>query len=743
MKKLTAPILIGLVLTALMLMHAQPVYRYQFDLVSRLDAVIYDEKLRLTMPKSEDSRLVILDIDEKSLSEHGHWPWGRDKMAHLMDQLFDHYGVRVVGFDVVFAEKDDSSGLKTLEELSKTEFRDIPKFQTALHDLKPQLDYDGRFAAALRNRNVILGYYLANAQSGRNIGVMPAPTFKTGTFDGRNIDFVQWLSHGANIATLQNAAAGAGHFIPLIDSDGLARRVPMIVEYQGQYYESLSLAIVRNVLGKNTIEPGYPEKASSDYKDMEWLSVKPETGGTMRIPVDANVASFIPFRGGARSFPYVSVTDVMTGKTPREALAGKIVIVGTTASGLVDLRATPVDRAYPGVEIHANLVMGMLDNVIKYKPVYIWGVDALLILAVGLLMSFGLPRLTPLKASFASLILLVVLLAINFTFWYSGNVIVPLAASLVLAFSIYAINMSWGYFVESRTKRQLTGLFGQYVPPELVEQMSLDPENYSMAGRKAELTVLFSDVRGFTTISEGLEPDQLATLMNEYLGAMTIVVRKHRGTLDKYIGDAIMAFWGAPVDDPHHARNATLTGLEMHVALKELNKSLVSRGWPDMKIGVGINSGPMTVGDMGSKVRQSYTVMGDAVNLGSRLESITKQYGVGFIAGESSRDLVKDEFVFRELDRVRVKGKEDPVSIYEPIGAVGEVAPEIMKELKLWSQALTAYRSQNWDQADVHLLNLTRMNPHYLYEMYSKRIGQYRLNPPGEDWDGVTTFETK
>lgn len=358
-------------------------------------------------------------------------------------------------------------------------------------------------------------------------------------------------------------------------------------------------------------------------------------------------------------------------------------------------------------------------------------------------MTFLLPRLSPMRASFVGLFVLLLLLTINVLFWYSANFVVPMAASLILVVTLYALNMSWGYFVESRIKRQLTGLFGQYVPPELVEQMSLDPENYSMAGRKAELTVLFSDVRGFTTISEGLEPDQLATLMNEYLGAMTVVVRKYRGTLDKYIGDAIMAFWGAPVDDPEHAKHALLTGLEMHVALEELNKSLVARGWPHMKIGVGINSGTMTVGDMGSPVRQSYTVMGDAVNLGSRLEGITKQYGVGFIAGESSYELTKNEFVFRELDRVRVKGKDEPVSIYEPIGAVGQVAPEVLKELKLWNQALIAYRNQNWDQADVHFLNLSRMNPHYLYELYSKRVGLYRQNPPGDGWDGVTTFETK
>jgi len=255
--------------------------------------------------------------------------------------------------------------------------------------------------------------------------------------------------------------------------------------------------------------------------------------------------------------------------------------------------------------------------------------------------------------------------------------------------------------------------------------------------------VLFSDVRGFTTISEGLQPDQLAALMNEYLGAMTQVIRHHRGTLDKYIGDAIMAFWGAPVDDPEHAKHAVVTGMEMQAALIELNKTLVAKGWPELKIGVGVNTGTMTVGDMGSPVRQSYTVMGDAVNLGSRLEGITKQYGVGFIVGETTREALKKEMVFRELDRVRVKGKDEPVGIYEPLGLEGSVPKEVLDELKLWHQALRAYRNQDWDQVEVALMNLSRLAPRQLYEIYAERVAHYRKEPPGEGWDGAWKFETK
>lgn len=732
---------LGFLILLVLLGHSAHIY--QIGVVGHLDSIIYDAKVRLTMPQTVDERVVILDIDEKSLAEQGRWPWGRDKLASILNKLFDHYGVRLVGFDVVFAEPDVSSGLKSLEAMARRELRDNPKFLSLLRELRPKLDYDARFAAAIKNRPVILGYYLSSNEGGKNSGVLPAPTFAPGTFDRRDIAFTAWDTYGANLEEFQRAAAGAGHFNPMVDFDGLSRRVPMIAEYNGAYYESLSLAMVRSLLGATGVTPGYPDDAPDVYGNMEWLDIKTAQGGTLRIPIDENAAALIPFRGHKGSFPYYSLTDVLNDRVATEKLAGRVVLVGTTASGLMDLRATPVDTVYPGVEIHANLIAGMLDGAIKYKPPFMIGADVMLVLIAGLIMIFVLPRLSPLRATILGLIVLLFMLSINLAFWHTSHVVLPLASGLMAVVLLYALNMSWGYFVEARTKRQFAELFGQYVPPELVDEMAKNPEGYSMNGRKETLTVLFSDVRGFTTISEGLQPDELAALMNEYLGAMTLVVRRHRGTLDKYIGDAIMAFWGAPVKDPEHARNAVITALEMQETLLELNKSLVGKGWPALKIGVGVNTGPMTVGDMGSPVRKSYTVMGDAVNLGSRLEGITKQYGVGIIVGEETRELLDKDFVFRELDRVRVKGKAEPIGIYEPLGLDGRVSGEDLDELKLWNQALRAYRDQDWDQAGVALLNLSRIKPRYLYELYEKRVEQLRKAPPGEGWDGVTTFETK
>ena len=735
-------LLLGFVILLIMVGHSAKLYEIGF--VSHLDSIIYDAKIRLTMPQTVDERVVILDIDEKSLAAEGRWPWGRDKMAAVMDKLFDYYGVRIVGFDVVFAEPDVSSGIRSLENLAKHELRGNPAFQTSLRGLRPQLDYDARFAKSIAKRRVVLGYYLSNVEGGVSSGVLPAPTFPGFVFEKRRIAFTSWNSYGGNLPIFQNAAAGSGHFNPMIDFDGLSRKIPMLIETQGNYYESLSLAMVRTLLGVKEILPGIEGDESGDYGGLEWLDLPVgDAGDVLRIPVDENAAALVPYRGYRGSFNYYSLSDVLHGSVPKEKLSQRIVLVGTTAPGLMDLRATPVDTAYPGVEIHANMVAGILDGAIKYKPGFIVGADVLMVLICGLAMAFLLPRLNPFRGTMLGLIVLLFMLTVNFAFWYQGNVVLPLASGLISIVMLYALNMSWGYFVESRTKRQFAQLFGQYVPPELVDEMARNPEGYSMEGRKETLTVLFSDVRGFTTISEGLQPDQLAQLMNEYLGAMTRVIRKNRGTLDKYIGDAIMAFWGAPVTDKDHAINATRTALEMQVGMSELNVDLLARGWPELKIGIGVNTGPMTVGDMGSPVRKAYTVMGDAVNLGSRLEGITKQYGVGILVGEETFSIVRDAFVFRELDRVRVKGKIDPVGIYEPLGLVGTVGDDVLAALQQWNAALDAYRAQQWDVAQTTLQALEANRPHYLYALYLKRIDHLREEPPGTDWDGVTTFETK
>jgi len=735
LKKHAVPIAMGVAMLLVFLLHAAKVVN--IPLIQHIEAISYDARLQLTMPNTLDRRIVIVDIDEKSLAEEGRWPWGRDKLAAMLDRLFDQYHVAVAGFDVVFAEKDESSGLKVLEQLGQKELKNLPQFQASLAQLRPQLDHDRIFAQKLASRPVVLGYYFTN-KGDRVSGLLPAPAFPAGSFQGSDTAFVGATGYGANLPEFQKVARNAGHFNPLTDFDGVARRVPMLMEYQGAYYESLSLAIIQSLSGNAGIQAVFEEGAGNVGDALEWLRV-----GKVKIPVDENISALVPYRGKQGSFPYVSATDVLHGRISAQELGGAIILVGTTAPGLMDLRSTPVGAVYPGVEVHANLIAGMLDHNIKQKPAFIMGAEIAELLLLGLLLAFTLPLLSPVKASLAALAALLLAIGVNLWTWQSADMVLPLANTVLMILTLFMLSMSYGFFVESRAKRQITGLFGQYVPPELVDEMSENPGNFTMEGESREMTVLFSDVRGFTSISEGLSPKELSHLMNEYMTPMTRIIHKHRGTIDKYIGDAIMAFWGAPVRDPSHARNAVLAAIEMQEALAVLRPKFIEHGWPEVRIGVGLNTGMMSVGNMGSEFRMAYTVMGDAVNLGSRLESITKQYGAGIIVGELTQRAAPD-IVFRELDRVRVKGKDEPVAIYEPLGAAGQADKTTLDELELFRQALKLYRAQDWDQAEVQLLKLQKTSPECaLYRIYLERISYFRENPPGKEWDGVFTFTTK
>lgn len=715
---------------------------YRLDIVEQLSSILYDYRLRLTMPRTMDNRIVIVDIDEKSLKEEGRWPWGRDRMALLMDKLFEKYHVAVVGFDVVFAEKDESSGLKVLQRLAENQLKNDKSFHETLDKIRPQLEYDDLFAREIKNRKVVLGYYLTNQREPHTSGMLPEPTFPHGAFKGHEVNFNTGNGYGANLPELQQVAAGAGHINPMMDSDGNVRRIPMLVEYDGAYYESLSLAIVRTLLGKTKLSPGYAKTKAGGYTDLEWLDLD-AANIQLKIPVDRDVSTFVPYRGGQGSFRYISITDVLHDRVDPAQLKNKIVLVGTTAPGLLDMRSTPVAKVYPGVEIHANMISGILDQNLKERPAYMLGAEVVLVLLVGITLSFLLPLLTPAKAIFASAFALIATVGLSLAAWQYGNVLMPVTNSLLMIPLLFALNMSYGYFVESRTKRKITGLFGQYVPSELVEEMAKHPERVSMEGESREMTILFSDVRGFTNIAEGMEPKELSQLMNEFLTPLSRVVYKHRGTIDKYMGDCIMAFWGAPLTDKDHARNAILSGIEMQQALKVLRPRFRERGWPDMQVGVGINTGRVSVGNMGSEVRVAYTVMGDEVNLASRLEGITKQYGVDIIVGENTRHIVND-FLYRELDLVRVKGKDNPEAIYEPVALIREVSKALQDEVKLFHEMRRLYRKQDWEQAELQLMNLQRLTPDLaLYRLYVERVAYFRKNPPGVDWDGVFMFHTK
>jgi len=717
----------------------------QWNFIRQMENLAYDTRVLLSIEKKKDPRIVIVDIDEKSLAEEGRWPWGRNRMAKLIDELFTRYQVQLVGFDIVFAEPDESSGLKILQQLAKDEFKDNAEYNKRLEEITPILDYDRIFSETITNRPVILGYYF-NAEAvdkqALQTGALPKAALTKKDFRGHSVTVPVAIGYGANLKEFQKRAAGGGHFNPTIDKDGVIRRVPMYYEFEGQYYESLSLAMVRKVFGETTVEPVFAEGLANseefDYSNVEWLRVGPSL-----IPVDEKIQALVPYRGRQGSYPYISATDVLHGRVDVSMLKNTIVLVGTSAPGLFDLRSTPVQSKYPGVEIHANLIAGILDQNIKEKPAYVLGAEFVILLVVGLLITVLLPLLTPVWSALAAVSILILSITINYYFWQSMNLVLPIASSVMMILIMFLLNMSYGFFIERRKKGEITALFGQYIPPELVDEMSLNPQAYSLDAEEKELTVLFSDVRGFTTLSEGMNPQELAALMNEFLTPMTKIIHDTRGTIDKYMGDAVMAFWGAPIDDPKHARHALQAGLDMVERIYVLRHEFLDRGWPEIRIGVGINTGEMSVGNMGSEFRMAYTVMGDTVNLGSRLEGLTRVYEVDVIVSETVKKAVP-EYVYRELDKVKVKGKNEPVSIYEPLAMKDEVSPDELDELKLYNQALKYYRSKDWDMAELQFLNLKKMHSDRpLYDFYIERMKYFRDNPPPEDWDGVFTFTTK
>ncbi|TXH30095.1 MAG: CHASE2 domain-containing protein, partial [Burkholderiaceae bacterium] len=717
------------------------------QVLERLDNIIYDTRLRATMPRTLDERIVIVDIDEKSLERVGHWPWGRDKLAGLAHELFERQQVAVVGFDVLFAESDGSSGLASLQQLAQGALKDQPRFQEQLAQLAPSLDYDARFAQALQGRPVVLGYYFTSDRDDRTKGVLPPPVLKAEHLRGLPLRATSWGGYGSNIDTLAQAVPTAGFFNSITDEDGVVRSLPLLAEYQGQYYESLALAMFRTLLDLPEVRPGFVNAVAEGPYDPLHSIVLRQDGRALPIPVDDRLATLIPFRGRGDtrggSFRYISASDVLEGKLPPQSLNGQLVLVGSTAPGLLDLRVTPVGRAYPGVEAHANVLSAFLDGKNIVRPDYAVGFDAVQLLCAGVILALVLPMLSAAWAVLLSLGAAVALTGLNLWLYLGQGLALPLATAIVMVLMAFTLNMVYGYFVESRSKRELAALFGTYVPPELVDEMVKQPDNYSMQASNQELTVMFCDMRGFTAMSETMEPLQLQALLNEVFSRLTHIIRSHRGTIDKYMGDCVMAFWGAPVATPQHAQLAVQAALEMAAVVDQINDTHRQRGLPLIGVGIGLNTGTMCVGDMGSDIRRSYTVIGDAVNLGSRLEGLSKHYGVRTVVSETTQTQAP-QFAWQELDRVRVKGKAQAVAIYTPVAPLASLTPAQTAEISTWQQVVQAYRAQDWAQCDELLTHLQHTAPATaLYGLYAERVQGLKGQPFDPGWDSATNFETK
>jgi adenylate cyclase len=702
--------------------------------INFVEQKLYDTKVKVSAHGETDDRVVILDIDEKSLGELGRWPWSRSVMARINQKLFNEQSIAVLGYDIVWAEPDplNFTSISRLYEGFITESSGI---KNLVEQIKKK-DPDQQFADSMKGHNVVLSIYFNSEKNAVKANSLPPPALKADQLPTHTHQITHWEAYTGNLEKITESASMAGHFNPIVDSDGTVRKLPLLVEYGGNFYQSLSLAMVRMAIGAPAVKPVIIQ-ASSDYEKLEGLQI-----GPLQIPLQEDASAFVPYRGGPHTYRYISVSDLLNNRIPPNALENKLVLMGSSAPGLRDQRATPMASVYPGIEVHANMISGILNDEIRTAPAYTVALALMEVVILSILLTVLLPILGALWSTIMTVVFMFMIVGFNYFCW-QNMLVVPLASPLLSLFFIFLSNIAIGYFVEGRLQKQMANLFGQYVPPQLVNKMAENPEKYGMQGQESDMTVLFSDIRGFTSISEKLTPLELTAYINEYFNTMTEIIMQQSGTLDKYIGDAIMAFWGAPIESKHHAHEAVKTTFKLRDAAHKLAQSFEKRGLPKFNIGIGLNSGKMRVGDMGSRLRRSYTVMGDPVNLGSRLEGLTKAYGVDILVSEFVVERAP-EFLYREIDRVRVKGKSIFVAIYEPISEIRAATKEDIAECKAWSSALKNYFKQEWKLFDVQLKTLRKQHPsRKLYEVYADRLTSFKKTPPPKNWDGVHNFETK
>lgn len=728
------PIFIGILLTLFTMWVQTTDVVLVRNLITRLESIGYDLQLKstiMTHPLKPDPTVVIVDIDDKSLKEVGRWPWSRSKVAELVKALNDQ-GAVVIAFDIFFAESQDNIITVLLDRL-KQENDLTPNLEEALSRHLAAFDHDKLLAKELEQSQTILAYTFLYQPVTQN--ALPAPLFKLTPELAKQIDIIEARGYIGDIPILQEAAKKGGFVNIIPDDDGIVRRAPLVMEYQGNVYASLALQAVVSFLGAQTalVTPTYHGEA-----EMEGIKL-----GRRFIPTGPNGRALIPFVGKSYSFPYYSAVDVLNKHVPEDALLGKIVFVGSSATGLGDLQPTSVQNPFPGVEIQATLASGLIDDTFSSKPA--WTLAATLALTVffGCLSAVIFPYLSPRILSLVLVLFPIIMFYANNYFWQKTGLIISALLPTMLVGASAVFNMMYGYLFESRRREQLKQIFGQYVPESHINDMLKAKSEFSLQGESRDMSVLFTDIQGFTTMSEGLQAHDLVEMLNVYFTPMTELVHKHVGTIDKYVGDEIIAFWGAPMRDKNHAYHAILTAVEMQEALVRMREDEKYAKWPAIRMGIGINSGMMNVGDMGSQFRRNYTVIGDSVNLAARVEGLTRFYGVDIIVTEYTRK-GQTKFAFRKLDKVLVKGKKQSVEIYEVLGLEATLSEEKRQALVAFDKALSDYYAQDWASAESEMAALYKAFPKSkLYALYLERIKEYKASPPPKDWDGVFTHKTK
>jgi len=674
--------------------------------------------LRGEIPNS--GNVIIIDIDEESIKELGQWPWSRNKVSQIVKNLTDA-NIGIIGMDIVFAEVDNSSPHLVLEKFGIKK-ENIP-------------NYDLEFSQTISNSPVILGYQFElekNQFINTNVPEIPAIFIEKNKLNDSNY-LIEAKGTILNTPLLQNNSYSSGFFNNIPDETGIIRSVPLIISYNDTIYPSLALEIIRTITDSKKVFINYNEEGVST------ISLN-----NIEIPTDRHGRILVNFRGKEKNFKYYSAIDIYNNNFKKEELEGKIALVGTSAAGLLDLRATPFESVYPGVEVHANVIDNILQGDFIQKASYLDGVNIVSIFVLAFFVFF-LVSVTPFFLKpFVFLLFFSVYLVFSYQALFSYglvlNIIFPLS-SIILAF-VFSIIID--FFYNIKQEKAIKNKFASKVSKSVMEDILKNIDNNEFSAKNKEITIFFSDIRGFTQVSEQLKAKELIEYLNSYMEPMSSIIIKNQGTIDKFIGDAIMAYWNAPLDVENHADMAVKASLEQLEALNELNRKFEKDKLPTIDIGIGLNSGEVIVGEMGSSLRSDYTVIGDAINLGSRVESLCKYYGSKLNITNFTKDKLKEKYIFRFLDFVRVKGKTQPVEIWQVIGS-GEAKDDLKNELENYHKAIDFYKESKFSDALElfrKLDNLENKTNKNIYKIYIKRCEEFIQTPP-KDFDGVYEHTTK
>jgi adenylate cyclase len=731
--------------------HSHPWLRFLADLEDQT----LDVRFALRGPQSPTPAVVIVAIDQKAEDVLGRWPFPRSVFAEGVDALREAKA-RVIAFDVNLPQPEQSAMLGALQEIQaayEASRKRAPRnasLEAVLRRLEAQANNDKRLADSFsRYENTILGYYFlfsakeTQAQDRDRVGqFLNYLSFQTypqvlNLKYGKsfNCAYCEAIGVSPNLPELAQFARNFGFFNIVPDPDGIVRREPVIIRFEGGYYPSLDIAAVLAYTNRSLEQVA----AVFDRNGLERIDFGPVT-----IPTDPNGSVHIDFRGPAGTFPTYSLADVVQHKLPADNFRDRLVLIGATATGIADMIPTPFQSmAFPGVEVHANFIDNLLQGTFIRRGLRENLTDLAVILLFALPLGILFSAVSPVRATVAVLAILALFL------WWTQHVFSAQRIWLAVFLPTSTLLVNFGaivtfrYFFEEREKKMLRGTFQHYVSPAVIKQLLERPESLQLGGEEKELTAMFADIRGFTSLSERLAPSTLVELLNEYLSEMTETIFRHRGTLDKYIGDAIMVFWGAPFPQPDHATRACAAALEMLQVLRRLQTRWEKQGRPPIDIGIGINTGPMVVGNMGSTRRFNFTIIGDNVNLASRLEGLNNSFGTRLIISESTYHHVREAVVTRELDLIRVKGKKKPVRIYEILGPI-EQLDRYRGLIERFHPAAQTYREGRWETAVAMFGELLHDFPDDgPTRLLIQRCFDLLAEPPEEEWDGVYVMKSK